>query len=153
MPHRNIQLNNKRLKYNSNMKKAMISMLGAVALVVLGVTLLSCADKDPVMKKKNGVYTIDTTTLTADVKGFNGPTPLIITIKDNVIEKVEALENQETPKFFERMKKGGMLDRWNGMSVDNVLSAEVDVVSGCTYSSNAVIENVRRGVAYYQEHK
>lgn len=151
--HYHIILTIKQLKHYNKMKKGIISMLGIVTLVVLGVVLINCADKDPVMKKKNGVYTIDTTTLTADVKGFNGPTPLIITIKDDIIIKVEALENQETPKFFEQMKKGGMLDRWNGMNVADVPGAAVDVVSGCTYSSNAVIENVNTGVAYYQVHK
>jgi uncharacterized protein with FMN-binding domain len=37
--------------------------------------------------------------------------------------------------------------------VDDALGVKVDVVSGATYSSNAVIENVRLGLTYYKEHK
>lgn len=105
------------------------------------------------MTKKKGVYTIDTTTLSQEVKGYNGPTPLLITIKDDKIVKVEALENSETPAFFEHMTKGGMLERWNGMEVDAALNAKVDVVAGATFSSNAVIENLRLGLSYYKERR
>ena len=55
--------------------------------------------------------------------------------------------------FFKRMTDGGMLERWDGMTVDEALSAKVDVVAGATYSSNAVAENVRLGLTYYKEHK
>ena len=51
------------------------------------------------------------------------------------------------------MTDGGMLERWDGMTVDEALSAKVDVVAGATYSSNAVAENVRLGLTYYKEHK
>ncbi len=117
------------------------------------IFIISCTTGDDVMTKKKGVYTINTTTLSQDVKGYIGPTPLLITVEKDKVMKVEALENSETPKFFERMKKGGMLERWNGMTVDEALSAKVDVVAGATYSSNAVKENVRLGLKYYKAHK
>lgn len=135
------------------MKKKRLSLILSAALVVLAAVLISCTSSDGVMTKKKGVYTIDTTTLSQDVKGYNGPTPLLITIEKDKIVKVEALENAETPRFFEHMTKGGMLERWNGMEVDKALAADVDVVAGATYSSNAVIENVRLGLKYYKEHK
>ena len=134
------------------MKKGIIAMI-CVAAVCGAVLLLGCASNDGVMTKKKGVYTIDTTTLSQDVKGYNGPTPLMITIEKDKVVKVEALENAETPRFFERMTKGGMLNRWDGMTVDEALNAKVDVVAGATYSSNAVAENVRLGLNYYKEHK
>lgn len=115
--------------------------------------LLSCTSSDGVLTKKKGVYTVDTTTLSQDVKGYNGPTPVVITIQKDKIVKVEALENSETPGFFKRMTDGGMLERWDGMTVDEALSAKVDVVAGATYSSNAIAENVRLGLTYYKEHK
>lgn len=134
------------------MKKRLLTLLCAVAIG--GTTLLiSCTSSDGIMTKKKGVYTVDTTTLSQEVKGFNGPTPLLITIAKDKIVKVEALENSETPGFFQRMKDGGMLERWNGKTVDEALSAQVDAVAGATYSSNAVIENVRLGLTYYKEHK
>lgn len=134
------------------MKKTLLTLLCAVAIGGASL-LISCTSSDGIMTKKKGVYTIDTTTLSQDVKGFNGPTPLLITIAKDKIVKVEALENSETPGFFQRMKDGGMLERWNGKTVDEALAAQVDAVAGATYSSNAVIENVRLGLTYYKEHK
>lgn len=125
----------------------------SIAALCGALLLLACASSDGVMTKKKGVYTIDTTTLSYNVKGYNGPTPLVITIEKDKIVKVEALENTETPGFFKRMTDGGMLERWNGMMVDEALNAKVDVVAGATYSSNAVAENVRLGLTYYKEHK
>ena len=127
--------------------------MGCAVVLAGAVLLLSCISSDGVLTKKKGVYTVDTTTLSQDVKGFNGPTPVMITIEKDKIVKVEALENSETPGFFKRMTDGGMLERWDGMTVDEALSAKVDVVAGATYSSNAVAENVRLGLTYYKEHK
>ena len=135
------------------MKRKGIVALGCAVVLAGAVLLLSCTSSDGVLTKKKGVYTVDTTTLSQDVKGFNGPTPVMITIEKDKIVKVEALENSETPGFFKRMTDGGMLERWDGMTVDEALSAKVDVVAGATYSSNAVAENVRLGLTYYQEHK
>lgn len=127
--------------------------MGCAVVLAGAVLLLSCTSSDGVLTKKKGVYTVDTTTLSQDVKGFNGPTPVMITIEKDEIVKVEALENSETPGFFKRMTDGGMLERWDGMTVDEALSAKVDVVAGATYSSNAIAENVRLGLTYYKEHK
>ncbi|MBR4175848.1 MAG: FMN-binding protein [Bacteroidales bacterium] len=135
------------------MKRKGIVALGCAVVLAGAVLLLSCTSSDGVLTKKKGVYTVDTTTLSQDVKGFNGPTPVMITIEKDKIVKVEALENSETPGFFKRMTDGGMLERWDGMTVDEALSAKVDVVAGATYSSNAVAENVRLGLTYYKEHK
>ncbi|MBQ3949151.1 MAG: FMN-binding protein [Bacteroidales bacterium] len=135
------------------MKRKGIVALGCAVVLAGAVLLLSCTSSDGVLTKKKGVYTIDTTTLSQDVKGFNGPTPVMITIEKDKIVKVEALENSETPGFFKRMTDGGMLEHWDGMTVDEALSAKVDVVAGATYSSNAVAENVRLGLTYYKEHK
>lgn len=135
------------------MKRKGIVALGCAVVLAGAVLLLSCTSSDGVLTKKKGVYTVDTTTLSQDVKGFNGPTPVMITIEKDKIVKVEALENSETPGFFKRMTDGGMLERWDGMTVDEALSAKVDVVAGATYSSNAVAENVLLGLTYYKEHK
>ena len=135
------------------MKKKSLSIVLSAAMLILAAVLISCTSSDGVMTKKKGVYTIDTTTLSQEVKGYNGPTPLLITIEKDKIVKVEALENAETPRFFEHMTQNGMLERWNGMDVDAALNAKVDVVAGATFSSNAVIENMRLGLTYYKEHK
>ncbi|MBQ9586708.1 MAG: FMN-binding protein [Bacteroidales bacterium] len=135
------------------MKKTILLTTMCAAVLALGAILMSCTGDDGVMSRKKGVYTVNTTALSQDVKGFNGPTPLLITIEKDKVTKVEALENSETPGFFKRVTDGGLLDRWNGMSVDEALGTKVDAIAGATYSSNAVIENVRLGLQYYKDHK
>jgi electron transport complex protein RnfG len=39
------------------------------------------------------------------------------------------------------------------MTVKKALKADVDGVTGATYSSDAVKENVKRGLQYYQKNK
>ena len=129
----------------------MFAIIGAV-LVIIAIVFICATTGDKVMTKENGVYIVNTTTLTEDVIGYNGTTPLKIYIKDDKIQKIETLPNEETPRFFE-MVKSGLLNKWNGMTVAKAATAEVDAVSGATYSSNAVKANVKAGVKYYQKHK
>jgi electron transport complex protein RnfG len=136
----------------TNMKKRLYAALCIVMVAVTAVVLICATSGDDTMTKKNGVYIVNTTKLGANVQGYNGPTPLKIYIKEDKIEKIEALPNDETPRFFE-MVKNGLLNKWNGMTVKQAAAANVDAVTGATYSSNAVKENVRLGVKYYQKHK
>ena len=39
------------------------------------------------------------------------------------------------------------------MTVKKAVKANVDVVTGATYSSDAVIKNVQKGLKYYMEKK
>lgn len=103
-------------------------------------------------KEADGSYIINTTTLGKDVKGFRGNTPLSIHIKKGNIVDIKPLANQETPKFFNKVKQG-LLNKWNGMKVSKAASVQVDGVTGATFSSKAVKENVKRGIAYYLKHK
>lgn len=134
------------------MKKWLYGILCVVMVAVAALVLICATSGDDVMTKKNGAYIVNTTKLGADVQGYNGPTPLNIYIKEDKIEKIEALPNDETPRFFE-MVKTNLLHKWNGMTVKQAATANVDAVTGATYSSNAVKENVRLGVKYYQKHK
>ena len=107
---------------------------------------------DQTMTKENGMTVINTTTLGKDVQGYMGTTPLKIYIEKNKVVKIEALKNQETPKYFLKVKKA-LLDKWNGLKVKDAKALKVDAVTGATYSSEAVIENVKLGLDYYQNHK
>ena len=107
---------------------------------------------DQTMTKENGTTVINTTTLGKDVQGYLGTTPLKIYIEKNKVVKIEALKNQETPKYFIKVKKA-LLDKWNGLKVKDAKNLKVDAVTGATYSSDAVIENVKLGLDYYQNHK
>ena len=43
--------------------------------------------------------------------------------------------------------------KWNGMKVEKIVRSDVDGVSGATYSSKAVKENVKCAVIYYLDNK
>lgn len=114
--------------------------------------LLSAMPGDQVISKEGKLVVVNTTSLTKSVKGYIGTTPLKIYITNNKIEKIEALPNQETPKYFTRVKKQ-MLDKWNGLTVNKAIKSNVDGVTGATLSSDAVRKNVVQGLEYYKKNK
>jgi len=119
-------------------------------LPLIGVSLFltSQTPDDPIMTKERDVTIINTSSLATDIKGFAGCTPVKVYIKGGKVLRVEALENEETPKFFEMVEKG-LMKKWNGKPVKTAEKCKVDAVTGATLSSEAVIENVRRGISYY----
>lgn len=135
------------------MKKTMIACMSGVVLLMLSAVLISAAPKnDEVMTKEDGMYVVNTTTLGKDVIGYVSPTPLKIYIKKNKVVKIEFLKNQETPKYFARVKKA-MLNKWDGLKVADAEQLKVDGVTGATFSSDAVKKNVELGLQYYKKHK
>jgi hypothetical protein len=117
-------------------------IVGIVAAVL--VVLLK------VITKEDGMTVVNTTELGKDVIGYISPTPLKIYIQKNKVVKVEALKNQETPKYFVKVKNA-LLDKWNGQKVADAQKLKVDAVTGATMSSDAVIKNVQLGLEYYQK--
>ena len=118
------------------------------------IVLLSSANKkdDKVMVKENGAYVINTTELGKGVDGYVGPTPLKVYIRKNKIEKIEFLQNQETPKYWNACKKH-LQNKWDGMKVSDAKTAEVDGRTGATFSSDAVKKNVKLALEYYEKNK
>lgn len=127
------------------MKKTLLSVLLAVAFV-------TASAQDVMRKEKDGTYVVNTTTLAQDVEGYNGPTPVEVHIKKNKIVKVVPLKSQEGPKYVAKVKKD-MLPKYEQMNVKKGVVPEVDAVTGATFTSKAVQENIRRAVAYYKKHK
>ena len=85
------------------------------------------------------------------VKGFNGPTPLLIALDaDGRIKNIVLLENQETPNFAKRVVEGGLYEAWNGLTVDEALGKDVDAISGATYTSNGVKKSLVARLKAYQ---
>jgi len=120
-----------------------ISVLFAAFLL-----LTSQTQDDPIMTKEKDVTIINTTSLATDIEGYVGCTPVKVYIKGGKVLRVEALENEETPKYFDMVEKG-LMKKWNGLPVKTAEKCKVDAVTGATISSEAVIENVRRGISYY----
>lgn len=86
------------------------------------------------------------------VVGFGGATPLCVFL-DSVqrILKVELLANAETPSYLDYLKKNKYLEQWNGKSVEEALRMQTDALSGCTYTSTAVKENMHLCLEAYTQ--
>ena len=132
------------------MKK--IHTLSAAALIIAALTMQSFSAGDDTMTKEDGMFVVNTTTIGKDVEGYAGPTPLKVYIKNNKVEKIEFLKSPETPKYYVMVKKA-LLEKWNGLKVKDASKQQVDVVTGATFSSEAVIKNVQLALEYYQQHK
>ena len=129
------------------MKKLLV-----LCMLVVSVAAMAQEKKqeEPVMtKEKGGVYVINTTTL-SDAKGYKSPTPLKVTVKKDKIESVEALPNQETPKFFRRINEE-LIPKFVGVKFDE--TDKVDALTGATMSSNAVKANLKAAYEYYKKNK
>jgi uncharacterized protein with FMN-binding domain len=125
-------------------------ILTLVAGIIVAATLTSSRQAEKVITKEDGMTVVNTTELGKDVIGYISPTPLKIYIQKNKVVKVEALKNQETPKYFVKVKNA-LLDKWNGQKVADAQKLKVDAVTGATMSSDAVIKNVQLGLEYYQK--
>ena len=84
-----------------------------------------CVSKNAI-KYENGVAVVNTTSI-VKARGFQGKTPVKIYIRNGKVQKIVALPEAEQMK--------------------------VDGVSGATYSSKALIQNVKGGLKYYRENK
>ena len=49
--------------------------------------------------------------------------------------------------------KKNLLNKWDGMKVKDAQKQTVDGVTGATFTSNAIKENVKLGLDYYKKHK
>lgn len=126
------------------MKKAIL-ILGILA--VLGSTcLMSTSCGTNAGAKGADTLKVNTTELGAEVIGFNGITPVEISVHKGVITKIEALSNQETPRYFQAVLESGLLEKLVGKTVKEAKATELDAVSGATFSSEALIQNIRLGL-------
>lgn len=127
-----------------------IIALAAATLVVVGVSYAYKASARVPHAGAPAVAAdtliVNTSAMARDVIGFNDRTPLEIKLVDGVIVAVKALPNQETPGFFRRVLESPIFTAPIGKTPAQVLQMHFDAVSGATYSSEAVIENLKRGL-------
>lgn len=128
------------------MKKNLMS----VAVATFAFILMGAGVSKNAIKYKNGIAIVNTSSI-VKARGLNSKTPIKIYIKGNKITKIESLPNQETPAVFANAER--LLKKFIGKSVDEASTMKVDGVSGATYSSKALIQNVKGGLKYYKENK
>lgn len=135
------------------MKKKMILTGLAAALIAVSVMGYANVKKPKAMRRTNdGTYIVTTGKIGKNIKGYAGQTPVKVYIKNDAVVKVEALPNEETAGIFSKVREK-LLVKWNGMKVGKIVRSDVDGVSGATYSSKAVKENVKCAVKYYLDNK
>ena len=117
----------------------------AALLVTLGLVSRAQGSRTAGMAVADTLV-VNTTDLCKDVIGYDGPTPLKITVVKGVVAKVEALPNTESPSYFERVLQSGLLKAVVGKTPAEAAKMPLDAVTGATYSSEAVIENLRAGL-------
>lgn len=120
------------------------------AVAVAAFALMSFGISKGVIKYSKGTAVVNTSSI-VKARGFNGKTPVKIYIKNNRVVKIESQPNQETPAVYARAEE--LLGKFVGKTVDEASAMKVDGVSGATYSSKALIQNVKGGLKYYKENK
>lgn len=85
------------------------------------------------------------------VVGYNGETPVTLYIHADTIVSTRLEKNQETVAFLQVVIDGGLLDSWNGCTLHEVVTIEVDAITAATRSSNAIIKTVQSLASYVLE--
>ena len=98
----------------------------------------------------NGRAEINTSVLASNIMGYGGKVPLNIIIKNGVVENIIALKNDETKEFFSNAST--LFEKWKGQTIDKAINMKVDAVTGATFSSKAIIENMHQGLLYAKAH-
>lgn len=68
---------------------------------------------------------------------------LVITDKNQQVQRVSIINSLETPSYVEDIYNSGFLQQWNGQRIEKLNQMEVDGVSGATFTSEAVMENMK----------
>ena len=82
-------------------------------------------------------------------KGYNGPLEVIIqTDTLGIILSIVSVLHSETPSYYEKLNKRGFFSGLlNKQAVDFLEGNPVDIVSGATLTSEAVVQAIRQGYA------
>lgn len=95
-----------------------------------------------------GQVVLTTKNLARNVIGYGGPIPLHLIFEDEKLVRIELLENQETPSFMDWVVDEGFLHEWDNLSPDEILQHEVDIITGATMTTEAIIQSVQIAAGY-----
>lgn len=132
-----------------NMKNLKTISLSVISVLMVMTAFAAYPQKKGNVAKKSSPKTVvvNTTDICPDVIGFAGPTPVEITVTDGKITSVKPLPNDETPGYFRKLTTSNFFKNWDGLTLKQAVDKKVDAISGATYSSRAIIENVRKGAS------
>lgn len=116
---------------------------------IFGIKLNSGEEeKIETLRQSGNEIIINTTEIGKGMMGYGGATPVEITISEGKIKKITPLPNQETPEFYGAIRNSDLLESLDGLSLPEALVTHIDGVSGATYSSKAIIGNIRAGLEF-----
>ena len=107
------------------------TVIAAVLALIFPVGMTSCGSSHA---KAPDTLRINTTDFAADVIGFNGPTPVEISVYKGTITGIKALPNREGPRYLQAVMESGLLDRLTGKTLEEAKDVELDAVSGATFT-------------------
>ena len=118
---------------------------------VIGITVSEPSENQKIetlTTDYDGRLYINTTDIGKNITGYAGPTPVLITVYNGKIESIEPLSNQETPEFLGAVMNSDMLESLDGKTLSEAAATHIDGISGATYTSNGLIENIRTGINF-----
>lgn len=96
--------------------------------------------------------TMNTSPYSDKIYGYNGTVPMTIFLdEDDEIIDILACDNKETRNYMNRVERSGLLDEWDDLSPEEVVDKQVDALSGCTFTSKAIIKSVQTRMAVFTD--
>lgn len=131
------------------MKKRGFSNMIVAALLIGAVTCGIAFQAEAKTKRNssnhNKTQVVYTGEIGKKIIGYNGPTPLNITITGGKVTAIEALPNQEGPRYMAKAQEK-VFPQFIGKTVDAGIALEADAATGATYTSEALIKNIQLGL-------
>ena len=109
---------------------------------ILSIAIMLFMGSMNAMAQSKVIYTGE---LGKKVNGYQGNTPVKITIENGKITNIEMGDNQESPRYLKKATNK-IFPQYIGKTVDEALKVKADGATGATYSSNAIIKNIQLGL-------
>lgn len=86
------------------------------------------------------------------VEGYNGfiNTAVVLSPEKKIIA-IAIGKNDETPRFMQRIRQAGFMNKWNGLTPQQAETLQVDAVTSATYSSDAITGEVKAACAEFNQ--
>lgn len=120
----------------------------AASLLLMATSIAGAKSTTKKKKAKTAAQTeqvIFTGEIAKKIIGYQGTTPLNITVKNGKIQKIEALPNREDPQYMKRAANK-VFPQFEGLTVQEGINLKADAATGATYTSEALIKNIKMGL-------
>lgn len=81
------------------------------------------------------------------IEGFDGVVNVAVVLKNDRIIGIAIGKNSETPRWIQKVRASGFMEKWNGKTLAEAEKLKVDAVTGATYTSEAVKSEVKAVVS------